>query len=273
MNKLITIEWMKLRRLMTMKVILIIFAVVVPSIYLGLSLMSFPIAKGVNWQFPTETYTFPNAYHFSAYISSWFNLMIGVIIIVFVTNELKYKTQRQNVIDGLSKRDVILSKFYVVFVLSLLSKRDVIISKFYVVFVLSVVITLYTFLVGFLVGVINDGFSNMFEGIHHIAVYFISTLGYFTFAFFFANLVRLPALAIVLYILSTFLEGIIGFIAVQKYAQFFPLSTFSDLIPVPMLDMAKQGFIWGQWGRTGLALIYIAIFVLISYWVIKRRDI
>jgi ABC-2 type transport system permease protein len=254
MNKLITIEWMKLRRLMTMKVILIIFAVVVPSIYLGLSLMSFPIAKGVNWQFPTETYTFPNAYHFSAYISSWFNLMIGVIIIVFVTNELKYKTQRQNVIDGLSKRDVILSKFYVVFVL-------------------SVVITLYTFLVGFLVGVINDGFSNMFEGIHHIAVYFISTLGYFTFAFFFANLVRLPALAIVLYILSTFLEGIIGFIAVQKYAQFFPLSTFSDLIPVPMLDMAKQGFIWGQWGRTGLALIYIAIFVLISYWVIKRRDI
>ena len=165
MNKLITIEWMKLRRLMTMKVILIIFAVVVPSIYLGLSLMSFPIAKGVNWQFPTETYTFPNAYHFSAYISSWFNLMIGVIIIVFVTNELKYKTQRQNVIDGLSKRDVILSKFYVVFVL-------------------SVVITLYTFLVGFLVGVINDGFSNMFEGIHHIAVYFISTLGYFTFAFF-----------------------------------------------------------------------------------------
>ena len=254
MNKLITIEWMKLRRLMTMKVILIIFAVVVPSIYLGLSLMSFPIAKGVNWQFPTETYTFPNAYHFSAYISSWFNLMIGVIIIVFVTNELKYKTQRQNVIDGLSKRDVILSKFYVVFVLSL-------------------VITLYTFLVGFLVGVINDGFSNMFEGIHHIAVYFISTLGYFTFAFFFANLVRLPALAIVLYILSTFLEGIIGFIAVQKYAQFFPLSTFSDLIPVPMLDMAKQGFIWGQWGRTGLALIYIAIFVLISYWVIKRRDI
>ena len=254
MNKLITIEWMKLRRLMTMKVILIIFAVVVPSIYLGLSLMSFPIAKGVNWQFPTETYTFPNAYHFSAYISSWFNLMIGVIIIVFVTNELKYKTQRQNVIDGLSKRDVI-------------------ISKFYVVFVLSVVITLYTFLVGFLVGVINDGFSNMFEGIHHIAVYFISTLGYFTFAFFFANLVRLPALAIVLYILSTFLEGIIGFIAVQKYAQFFTLSTFSDLIPVPMLDMAKQGFIWGQWGRTGLALIYIAIFVLISYWVIKRRDI
>ncbi|TNF49848.1 MAG: hypothetical protein EP305_01735 [Bacteroidetes bacterium] len=254
MNKLITIEWMKLRRLMTMKVILIIFAVVVLSIYLGLSLMSFPIAKGVNWQFPTETYTFPNAYHFSAYISSWFNLMIGVIIIVFVTNELKYKTQRQNVIDGLSKRDVILSKFYVVFVL-------------------SAVITLYTFLVGFLVGVINDGFSNMFDGIHHIAVYFISTLGYFTFAFFFANLVRLPALAIVLYILSTFLEGIIGFIAVQKYAQFFPLSTFSDLIPVPMLDMAKQGFIWGQWGRTGLALIYITIFVLISYWVIKRRDI
>jgi ABC-type transport system involved in multi-copper enzyme maturation permease subunit len=245
---------MKLRRLMTMKAILIIFAIIVPAIYLGLSLMKFPVTPQVVFTFPESTYTFPNAYHFSAYISSWFSLLIGVIIIVFVSNELKYKTQRQNVIDGLSKKDIIMAKFYVVFLL-------------------SAAITIYTFLVGFIIGVINDGFDNMFDGIHHIAVYFISTLGYFTFAFFFANLVRLPALAIVLYILSTFVEGIVGFIAVQQYAQFFPLSTFSDLIPVPMLDMAKQGFIWGQWGRTGLALIYIAIFVIISYWVIKKRDI
>lgn len=262
MRELIAIEWMKLRRMMTMKVILIIYALIVPTIYLCLSLIEIPIAQGpegelINWSFPKDTYQFPNSYHFATYISSWFNLMVGVILIVFTCNELKYKTQRQNVIDGLSKIDVIMSKFYVVFLF-------------------SAAITLYTFLIGFVIGLINGGFSNVFDGIHHIGVYFVSTLGYFTFAFFFANLVKLPALAIIFYILSTFLEGIIGFIAVQKYVQFFPLSTFSDLVSFPLSVLPEpppDPYMLGQLARTGLAAVYIIIFIAISYFVIKRRDI
>lgn len=262
MKELITIEWMKLRRMMTLKVILIIYAIVVPTIYLCLSFLEFPMAQGpngelINWTFPSSAFEFPSSYHFATYISSWFNLMVGVILIVFTCNELKYKTQRQNVIDGLSKRDVILSKFYVVFLF-------------------SAAITLYTFLIGFVIGVINSGFSSMFDGIEYVGVYFVSTLGYFTFAFFFANLVKSPAVAIILYLLSTFLEGIIGFIAVQKYVQFFPLSTFSDLVtfPISILPEAPPDpYIWGTPERTALAGVYIAIFVIISYLVIKRRDI
>lgn len=253
---------MKLRRMMTLKVILIIYAIIVPTIYLCLSLINIPMAVGpegemISWTFPSSAFEFPSSYHFATYISSWFNLMVGVILIVFTCNELKYKTQRQNVIDGLSKRDVIMSKFYVVFLF-------------------SAAITLYTFLIGFVIGVINSGFSSMFDGIEHIGVYFVSTLGYFTFAFFFANLVKSPALAIIFYILSTFLEGIIGFIAVQKYVQFFPLSTFSDLVTFPLSILPEpppDPHIWSTPERTALALVYIAIFVAISYFVIKKRDI
>lgn len=262
MKELITIEWMKLRRMMTLKVILIIYAIVVPTIYLCLSLIEIPMAQGpqgemISWSFPTSAFEFPSSYHFATYVSSWFNLMVGVILIVFTCNELKYKTQRQNVIDGLSKRDVILSKFYVVFLF-------------------SAAITLYTFLIGFVVGLFNSGFSDVFDGIEHVGVYFVSTLGYFTFAFFFANLVKSPALAIIFYILSTFLEGIIGFIAVQKYVQFFPLSTFSDLVTFPLSILPEpppDPYIWSTPERTALAAVYIFIFVAISYFVIKRRDI
>ena len=262
MIELITIEWMKLRRMMTLKIILIIYAIVVPTIYLCLSLLEIPMAETpggelIKWTFPSRAYKFPSSYHFATYISCWFNLMVGVILIVFTCNELKYKTQRQNVIDGLSKRDVILSKFYVVFLF-------------------SAGITFYTFLIGFIIGIINSGFSDVFGGIEHVGVYFVSTLGYFTFAFFFANLVRSPAVAIILYILSTFLEGIIGFIAVQKYAQFFPLSTFSDLVTFPMdilPDPPPDPHFWSTPERTILAAVYILIFVIISYFVIKRRDI
>lgn len=251
MMKLIGIEWMKLRRLNTMKIILAVYAVILPTIYFLLSKLTIG-----GWTFPNTIYTFPDNYHMVVFIAGWFNLIIGVIIIVFTTNELKYKTQRQNVIDGLSKRDVILSKFYVVFML-------------------SVVVTFYAFLVGFVFGLINGSpISEAFTGTTYIAVYFVSTLGYFTFAYFFANLVRLPALAIVLYLASTVVESIVGAIAAREYYQFFPLRTFADLIPIPILPAGGvDEYIWGQGARTVLALVYVSIFVMISYWVIKKRDI
>jgi hypothetical protein len=232
MMKLLSIEWMKLKRSATMKAILGVYVVAVPLIWYLLSLFVIPIGPpeaGMTWKFP-ET-------------------------IVFTTNELKYKTQRQNVIDGLSKRDVI-------------------ISKFIVVFGLTAVVTLYTFIVGLVFALIHGGENGLLEGVHHIGAYFISTLGYLTFAFFFANLVRLPALAIVLYLFSTIIEGIVGAVTVQQYAQYFPLSTFSDLIPVPLLPAgAPNPYILTEFEKMGLASVYILIFVAISYWVIKKRDI
>ena len=109
MIKLIGIEWLKLKRLLTLKIILLIYIVLVPTMYFLLSYLSVgPI------RIPIEGYQFPDTYQLVTWTASWLNLMVGVIIIVFATNELKYKTQRQNVIDGLSKKDIIISKFIVI---------------------------------------------------------------------------------------------------------------------------------------------------------------
>ncbi|MFT5859057.1 MAG: ABC-2 type transport system permease protein [Flavobacteriaceae bacterium] len=254
MKNLITIEWMKLRRLMTMKVILIVYAIMVPLIFWAISYISIRVGPGTEVSLPSSMYQFPEVYNYVGYIASFFNLMIGVIVIVFTTNELKYKTQRQNVIDGLNKREVIMAKFYVVFLLAF-------------------AISFYAFLVSLIFGAINGNIGDLFDGIQHVGAYFVSTFGYFIFALFFANLVRLPALAIVLYLVSTTVEGIIGFITTNMYVQFFPLSTFADLVPIPILPDGAPEFIWGQGGRVLLALGYILILVIISYRVIKKRDI
>ncbi|PHR17006.1 MAG: hypothetical protein COA38_21445 [Fluviicola sp.] len=259
MKNLIAIEWMKLRRLVTMKVILIIYAITIPLIYFGLSYI-----KIGPFTLPESMYQFPECYNYVAYIASWFNLLVGVIIMVFTSNEIKYKTQRQNVIDGLSKRDVILAKFGIVLLF-------------------AVVVTLYVALVGLIFGLIySDDASQLFNGFEQIGAYFLTTLGYFAFAFFFANIVRMQALAIILYIFSTFIEGIIGFIAAQEYSQFFPLTTFSNLIPFPyvppmLAEMENanipEQFMMGQGWSAVFAMVYITLFVFVSYWVIKRRDI
>ncbi|MFT6923952.1 MAG: ABC-2 type transport system permease protein [Crocinitomicaceae bacterium] len=253
MMKLIGIEWLKLKRLMTLKVILLVYMVLVPTMYILLSLLEVgPI------RIPIEGYQFPDSYQLVAWTASWLNLMVGIIIIVFATNELKYKTQRQNVIDGLSKRDIIFSKFLVILGL----------TSF---------VTIYTFLVAFVIGLYNSSTGSPLDGIGFIGVYFISTMGYFSFAFFFANLVRLPALAIVIYIFSTIIEWIVGLIAVQEYVQFSPLTTFAQLCPFPMHFWVAEGrpnpLLMDTMERSILAMVYVAIFMISSYWIIKRRDV
>ena len=102
-----------------------------------------------------------------------------------------------------------------------------------------------------------------------IFIYF--TLGYFIFAYFLANLLKNPALTIVFYLLSTFLEGILGLFA-KEYSQFFPLSTFSNLIPIPVLPDGFQ-YMMTEIERSGLGLFYVIVFVIVSYIVISKRDI
>ena len=251
MIKLIGIEWLKLKRLLTLKIILLIYIVLVPTMYFLLSYLSVgPI------RIPIEGYQFPDTYQLVTWTASWLNLMVGVIIIVFATNELKYKTQRQNVIDGLSKKDIIISKFIVIIGLTFF-------------------VTLYTFLVGLVAGLYN-GVGSPLAGIGFIGVYFISSMGYFSFAFFFANLVRLPSLAIVIYIFSTIIEWIVGLIAVQEYVQFSPLTTFAQLSPFPMkfwIVQQPNPLLMDTMERSILAVVYITIFMVSSYWIIKRRDV
>jgi len=201
--------------------------------------------------YDNSIYKFPDVYHYVTYISSFFNLLIGVIIVVFTCNEIKYKTQRQNLIDGLSKKELILSKFYVVIAL-------------------SVLITLYTFLIALIFGLCN-GSTDVLNGIRYIAFYQLSTFGYFIFAFFLSNLLKNPALSIVFYLLSTFLEGIAGLIA-KDYSQFFPLSTLSNLIPIPVLP---DGFEYAmtEVQTASLGLFYALTFMFLSYYILSKRDV
>ncbi|MFK7787667.1 MAG: ABC transporter permease [Crocinitomicaceae bacterium] len=260
MKNLIAIEWMKLRRLVTMKVILIIYAITIPILYYCVSFIKFGPFSTPDW-----VYQFPDCYTYVAYIASYFNLLIGVIIMVFTSNEIKYKTQRQNVIDGLSKRDMIFAKFALVLIF-------------------SIIVTLYVALVGMIFGLIySDDLSQIFSGLEQIGVYFISVLGYFSFAFFFASLVRMQALAIILYIFSTLIEGLIGLAIPKGISQFFPLTTFANLVPDPFRKLfaplmenqppIPDQFILGQGWSIVFAFFYIFCFVFISYWVIKKRDI
>jgi len=266
MKQLLSIEYAKLKKLTSIKVIFLVYVAIVPlwMLFMGFFFTNSPVPF-----FPSEKelYSFPGVWRFITYSASFFNILMGVTVVIITCNEIHFRTMRQNIIDGLTKKQFILGKFLVILCI-------------------AAIVSLYTAIVGFLIGGFYSGFGGFYENIHYVPTYFLQTLGYFSFAFFFAVLVRKPALSIIFFVVSFIVEFIIGIIlnaAVSEVPyQFFPLNVFSKLTPVPFFEkiMAMQKAETGQdywvmptWGQYLLVAFYLCLFFLIAYRVLKKRDV
>jgi ABC-2 type transport system permease protein len=260
MTHLLKIEYAKVKDNSTFWTIIILYMVMLPMVFFGLghSVASF-------YPDVSKAYEFPKVWNFITYMASWTNLLLGVLVVSIICNEIAFRTQRQNIIDGLSRKEMILSKFYLFTAL-------------------AVFVTLYTFLLGMAVGVYFTGFSDLFSGISYIGYYFLQAMGYFAFAFFFAFLLKNPALAIVLYILTFIFKFIFTLILGTTIAQFSPINAFTDLVPFPFFQdtfdmIAEQtqkendSYELTQIMRSLVSIGWIAIFVISGYFIVKKRDL
>ncbi|TNE56324.1 MAG: hypothetical protein EP338_00335 [Bacteroidetes bacterium] len=272
MKQLISIEFAKLRKLNSIKIILLIYAAMVPAWMFFLdhfyNLIITPLLP-----FQKALWAFPIVWNFTTFSASFFNILVGVIVVTVVCNEYNFRTMKQNVIDGMTKSQIIASKFVVVFGL-------------------ATVVTLYTALAAFVLGMINHDGTSFYENSHYIFVYYLQALGYFSFAFFFALLIRKPALAIILFVVSFIAEWIIGIALTiglkNGVYNYFPLNAFSKLTPSPLLTEFKkineqQAAAQGKKAEiieelslsdnVWLSVGYICIFFAIAYLVLRKRDL
>ncbi|MDX1651359.1 MAG: ABC transporter permease [Brumimicrobium sp.] len=267
MKKLLSIEYTKLRKLGSFKAIFLIYIFLAPlavySLYHFFNMIMGQIVPG-EWN-PLK---FPDIWRFSTYASSYFNVLMGVIIVLVIANEYNYKTLRQNVIDGLSVKQVIISKFLVVFIISTL-------------------VSLYTMIMALVFGVLySESTADIFNGIEYLGIYYLQTLCYFSFAFFLTVLIRKTALSIIFFVVAFILETIIGVLfglaGFQKAYAFFPLNSFSKLTPLPILEelvkssREKSGdipFLLDMSTNILVSLLYMILFFLIAYMVMRKRDL
>jgi ABC-type transport system involved in multi-copper enzyme maturation permease subunit len=268
MIDLLKIEYAKVKNYSTFWVILAIYAVLVPLTYLGSSQLHLPF-------YPTadELFSFPTIWGFLTWTASLWNVLLGVLIVMSICNDISFKTQRQSIIDGQSRKQYILGKFY-----------------FFVVF--AIMVTLYTFLMGLIIGGINSGLSDAASGIEYVGFYLIQTIGYFALAFFFAVLIRKSALTIVLFsviiVFDIFLSPIFGLFMGDYYgemlSQFVPTLTISHLTPFPffqeMISYTKQMnpnqpevYEMNEYLRLAVVSIYVLAMVFVGYLSLKRRDL
>lgn len=277
MIRLLHIEFQKLRYSRSAKVLTITYFVLITFLALFASI-EFNFA-GIHFQVAEMgIFNFPYIWHFNTYFAALLKIFLAVVIVSMMSNEYSNRTLKQNLIDGLSKKEFILSKFYTVIVFSLIS-------------------TLFVFVVSMILGLIfsdyND-FAIIFSDLEYLLGYFVKLVGFFSFCLFLGMLLKRSAFALGFLAVWWIFEGIAYLVlrylledngVVDKIVQFFPLESMSNLIkePITKLDVIQTGINklgeeftkdYGvHWYQILIVLIWTSIFIYFSYALLKKRDL
>jgi ABC-2 type transport system permease protein len=206
-------------------------------------------------------YHFPDVWMNLIWVGGFLKIVLSVMVVISVTNEFTYRTIRQNIIDGLSRWDFLLSKILTNVLLSLLS-------------------VVMIFVIGLITGMIYSPtieFERIITDLEFFPAYFLEIVFFLSYALMLGMLIQRSGLTIILLLLSKMIEAII--LAniddyVQPIVQFFPMQSIWNLIQVPFPRYAFQeiqDFL--TFKEVAIVVAWIGIFNYVSYWKLKRSDI
>ena len=75
---------------------------------------------------------FPSIWITCVFLAQFFTVLLGIIMAVLVVQEFTFRTARQNIIDGLSRAEVVLGKVIVIIILAVVSTLVITIIGFFV---------------------------------------------------------------------------------------------------------------------------------------------
>ncbi len=220
-------------------------------------------------------FNFPIIWHITTFFASYFKFFFAIVVVSMIGNEYSNKTLKQNLIDGLSKKEFILSKFYTIVFFSLCA---------------TVLIGLATFLIGLYYSSYTEA-SIIFREVEFVLAYFVKLVGFFSLCLFFGMLVKRSAFALGFLVILYIFEWLVFWAAYYfsgntdtafKVKHFMPLESMYKLIDQPIqrivmtkfpekTDMAYDYAV--HWYEILIVLGWSAIFIFLSYRLLKKRDL
>jgi hypothetical protein len=224
MLKLLEIEWLKLRRYKAFWILLILSLAFSFgwNYFLANNIKENKIkntsGNPVAAMLPNP-FELPGTWQMVCYVNGFFLLTMGILMILLLTNEYNFRTNRQNIIDGLSRMQFALSKLLVMFLLAILS-------------------TAVTFITIIFVGKsVSESSETLWENSQFIGYFFIQSLMYLLVALLLSMLAKRSGLAIGLYFFVMIADTILGGV-LNKYVHpvgyFLPIDGTDYLIPSPV---------------------------------------
>lgn len=278
MLRLLKIEWNKIYYYKTTRIFTLIYFGMLVAVGLILAYIK-PTIGGMKLDIAKlGMFNFPEVWQNITYLVAIAKIFIAVIIITNVTNEYSNRTLKQNLIDGLSKKEFLTSKILTNIIFATLS-------------------TIFVFGIALVLGLVfSDTKENVFKGMEFVGTYFLKLNLFFSICLFLSILLRKSAFAFLGLIVLWMIEGMIstgevlikawmgGFENIDPYgfyiSNYLPLNTSSKLIDFPQMKL--EGFVMGgsifayktvDWTFVVAALIYIAIFTFLSFRLLKKRDL
>ena len=278
MKRLLSIELQKIwknkaSRVLTLTYfILLTFIALIASIKFDLGVFKLHLAE-------MGIFNFPFIWHFNTYIASILKLFLAIVIVSMMANEYSYGTLKQNLIDGMSKKEFILSKFLTILLFAFAS-------------------TVFIFILSLILGFSFSSYTEIgivFSDLDYLLGYFIKLIGFFSFCLFLGILVKRSAFALGFLLVWNIIEGILKGILTYKIfpdstiatyiTQFFPLESMSNLIVEPFSRLSVVKSIGTKIGIENIkdygvhfwsiliVLAWTLIFNLLSYRLLKNRDL
>ena len=210
----------------------------------------------------SQIYQFPGIWMKLSYVAGYFNLLLGILLLILITDEYSFRTFRQHVIDGYFRSDLVAGKFLVVVMVGIFA---------------TVVLALISLGFG-ITYTQNFTTSTLFRGSMHLVYYLVQAIGYMSIAVFFGFLIRKNGLAIIAFLGYTkVVEPLIHWQLDDEVDKYFPMKVLSSLTPMPgqeVLDSLTGPTIVLNPAQAILpALLYIGLFYGLTILVLKLRDI
>ncbi|CAI8375685.1 MAG: Uncharacterised protein [Flavobacteriaceae bacterium] len=213
-------------------------------------------------------------------MASWLKIFFAIVIVSIVANEYSYNTLKQNLIDGLSKKEFILSKFLAVLLFSVISS----------VFLFVVTLTL---------GLVFSDFTEIsivFTDLQYLLGYFIKLTTFFSMCMFLGIWIKRSAFALgflgvwqvfegFIFIVFSYLKNKKDINLIDNVYNLLPLNAMSDLIVEPFTRLGAVQTLASQvgesfeksydvpWYSMLICLVWTTLFVYWSYLILKRRDL
>ena len=258
---------MKVKNYRTFWVLLGMMVVSVPGLsYMIFNIMdnSFPKAKNGK-SILGSPFAFPDAWQSVSWNSTLLFILPAILIITLTTNEFTYKTHRQNIIDGWSRKQFIGVKLIEVLLLSVLST-------------FVVLLTVLGF--GYIANKAPAGIS-VWQGSRFLLFYFVQALSYFTIAFLLSILIKRSGLAIGAFLIYMLLENIVVGIFHNVYhinaMEYMPEEVTDRLIPFPyvkglgLVDVGRWEHLLPWYLAVGA--LYLIIYCLVTGRYFLKNDL
>lgn len=269
MLQLLKTEYKKFRYNSTVSLLFILFTALLPTVILA----GKSILKNPSPPLPSNSifYEFPTVWEYQGYVGNWLVFFIlGFMVLHMFTSEVSYKTMRQNIISGYTKKEYFTSKLLVIVCLAIFATA------------------LYTIscLVYGMIHTTGFDMELVFDNNWATTRFFIMCMGYMSFAFLVANLLRRGGLSMFLYfafalILEPIIKGAMLYFLKNEAMNYLPLNTIEDLMCMPLFRTSSD-FIETEAGVSVvndfnttmiMSTVYTLLFLWLSWVKFKKSDV